>query len=62
MIEPQDDVIKLMESLCRDNPAVEGAKADAGSEPGQFVQAIRADLAASSFILTEDAALIQGRE
>lgn len=63
MIEPLDEMVGSLERVCRDHTAVEFVKAGAGSEPGQMVQTIWADLVGSSFLPQEDAGLLkEGRQ
>jgi FkbM family methyltransferase len=57
MIEPRFEMVAPLEALCREKSNVSVVKAGAGSEPGQLLQTIWEDLAGSSFLPPEDAAL-----
>ena len=57
LIEPQVEMVAPLEALCCENVNVSLVKAGAGSQPGQLLQTIWEDLAGSSFLPPEDAAL-----
>jgi FkbM family methyltransferase len=57
MIEPQIEMVALLEAFCCEKPNISLVKAGAGSEPGQLLQTIWEDLEGSSFLPPENALL-----
>jgi FkbM family methyltransferase len=57
MIEPQAEMMPLLEGLCAETPAISLIKGGVGSEPRELFQTIWDDLAGSSFLPPEDAVL-----